>query len=103
MAITYTQELKDYMERKGYRHIVVDQVDSKTCCAGFSELVTSFAPDKRAEEYRSKATRVLESEMGDIFVIPRGLEYDDDITFDLKNFLGAKDIEVKGIRVFSFS
>ena len=38
---------------------------------------------------------------GEILVLEKGLEIDDEVHFDLRSFLGAKDIVANGIRSFS--
>ena len=102
MTVTASPELVAYMRKKGYTHVVVGIVDSKTCCAGFSDIVTSFVNDKGAEKLHGKIRRTLPCEdMQDVLVTAPGLEYDEDISLGLKSFLGAKDITVKGIRAWS--
>jgi len=101
--IRYTQDLKDYMAKKGYSHIELGIIDASTCCSGFSELVSNFLTDAQASELRERAVRVLNGEVGDIIVTARGLEYEDDIELGLKSFLGAKDITIKGIKAWTFS
>ena len=98
MNVTYEQKLIDYMKRKGYWAIVVEQIDPIGCCADTSELLLRFVNEKGADKLRDQAIRKLEVPFGELFVMVRGLDYDDDISFGLKNFLGLKDISVKGIR-----
>lgn len=110
MTVTFDQPLIDYMQRKGYTSVVVDVVESKTCCAGYSEIVTSFANERAAADLQAKkkVRRVLKcDEVADdgtplqILVVTRGLDYDDDVECTLTSFLGLKDVKVKGIRAFS--
>lgn len=101
MNVTYDQNLKDYMTRKGYTHIELGLAESKTCCSGFSEISTGFLTDKGLESLEGKIVRRIPSEMGDVIVTARGLEYDDSLHFGLKSFLGVKDITVSGVRAWS--
>ena len=99
--VTYDQRLKDYMQRKGYRHIAVEHVTCTGCCVDLAEVVTRFVDDKTAEEIRAKGCVVLEGDIGDVLVA-RGMDYDPEISMGLTSFFGAKDITVKGIRSWTF-
>lgn len=98
MNIIYEQPLIDYMKRKSYSAIVIEQIDPIGCCADTSELLLRFVTEKGANKLRDQAIRQLGAPFGELFVMIRGLDYDDDITFGLRNFLGLKDITVNGIR-----
>ncbi len=98
MNIIYEQPLIDYMKRKSYFAIVIEQIDPIGCCADTSELLLRFVTEKGANKLRDQAIRQLDAPFGELFVMIRGLDYDDDITFGLRNFLGLKDITVNGIR-----
>lgn len=98
MNIIYEQPLIDYMKRKSYSAIVIEQIDPIGCCADTSELLFRFVTEKGANKLRDQAIRQLDAPFGELFVMIRGLDYDDDITFGLRNFLGLKDITVNGIR-----
>lgn len=98
MNIIYEQPLIDYMKRKSYSAIVIEQIDPTGCCADTSELLLRFVTEKGANKLRDQAIRQLDAPFGELFVMIRGLDYDDDITFGLRNFLGLKDITVNGIR-----
>ncbi len=98
MNISYEQSLIDYMQKKNYSAIVVEQIDPIGCCADTSELLLRFVNEKGADKLRDQAIRQLDAPFGELFVMIRGLDYDDEITFGLQIFLGLKDITVKGIR-----
>jgi hypothetical protein len=101
MHVTYSQELKDYMARKGYTNIEVGLAEAGTCCSGYSEIVAGFVTDKGAERIRKKVVRRLPGEVGEVLITSPVLEIDDDVELGLRNFLGLKDITVKGIRAWS--
>lgn len=98
MNIVYDQKLIDYMQRKNYCAIVIEQIDPIGCCADTSELLLRFVNKKGAEQLRDQAIRQLDVPFGELFIMVRGLDYDEQIVFGLRSFLGLKDITVKGIR-----
>jgi hypothetical protein len=100
-TVRYTDRLKEYMAKKGHSHIMIELVDTKTCCSGFSEITAHFISDKTLTRIEKDICNRFDGEVGDVVVTARGLEYDDEITFDLKSFVGLKDIEIKGIRAWS--
>ena len=80
MDITYDESLIEYMKKKKYTAIVIEQIDPIGCCADTSELLLRFVNEKGADKLRDQAIRQL------------------DIHFGLRSFLGLKDISVSGIR-----
>lgn len=101
MHVTYTPQLTSYMEKKGLRHIKVELADARTCCSGFSDISLDFVSDRGARALEPKVVRRIEAPVGDVLVCARGLEYDDEIVFDLGSFMGLKDIRVEGMRAWS--
>jgi hypothetical protein len=104
MRITLSQQLIDYMVRKGYAAVVVDAVNPIGCCADISEVVTSFAKAGHAAQLKEKgcAVHTPEGSAGEqgleVLVCSRGLHYDDEAHLGLRSFLGVKDVTVEGIR-----
>ncbi|MBQ9601749.1 MAG: hypothetical protein IJR46_07050 [Neisseriaceae bacterium] len=96
MQITYSEKLKQYMQQKNLTHIEISVVEPSGCCMGFSEIVVNFVNEKDMPKLKGKILRTLTGEIGDILITSRGVELDDTIHFDLKNFLGVKDINVTG-------
>lgn len=101
MEVVCTEELKRYMERKGYRYVELGLAEANTCCSGFSEVFATVLTDSAARRLRGKAVRAILCEVGEVLVTARGLEYDDVVTLGLKSFLGVKDITVQGVRAWS--
>ena len=101
MDVSYSQVLIDYMKKKSYSAIVIEQIDSIGCCADTSELLLRFVNEKGADKLRDQAIRQLDAPYGELFVMVRGLDYDDHLSFDLRNFLGLKDIKVEGVRAWT--
>lgn len=98
MDITYDESLIEYMKKKKYTAIAIEQIDPIGCCADTSELLFRFVNEKGADKLRDQAIRQLEVPFGELFVMIRGLDYDKEIHFGLRSFLGLKDISVSGIR-----
>ena len=101
MDVSYSQVLIEYMKKKSYSAIVVEQIDPIGCCADTSELLLRFVNEKGADRLRDQAIRQLDAPYGELFVMVRGLDYDDHLSFDLRNFLGLKDIKVEGVRAWT--
>lgn len=101
MDVSYSQVLIDYMKKKSYSAIVIEQIDPIGCCADTSELLLRFVNEKGADKLRDQAIRQLDAPYGELIVMVRGLDYDDHLSFDLRNFLGLKDIKVEGVRAWT--
>lgn len=101
VRITASEKLLAYMERKGYRCIAVEPISPKGCCADMTELHSRFVRDKDVPKLKARNCGVFEAPFGELLVLEKGLEIDDEVRFDLRSFLGMKDIAVKGIRPFS--
>ena len=97
MNVTYEQRLKDYMAKKGYGFIVIDLISPIGCVADSAEILTRFAREKEAAQLKAKGCRVVPGEVGEILVVERGIQFEDDVTLGLRSFFGAKDITLKGI------
>lgn len=102
MNVTYTPELRAYMQRKGKPHVVVDTCSAKTCGGPIAELNLSLATDEQAEDLRPGARAVHAAELGDVLIMARDLEVSEDVTFGLRTFLGIRDVTAEGIAAFRF-
>ena len=100
MQITYSEKLKQYMQRKNLTHIEIGVVDTSGCCTGFSEIFVNFVADEDMPKLKGKIWRTLTGEIGDILITARSIELDDTLHFDLKSFLCVKDISVTGVRAW---
>ncbi len=100
LHIALDQPLIDYMRKKGYTGIAVDTVSAIGCCADTTELATRFVKAPEAERLRAKGCGVHAADFGEVFIETKGLHYDEEISFSLRSFFGAKDIRVKGIQAF---
>ena len=98
MHITYSDKLKAYMAQKGYRHLIVESVSAIGCCADTAELGVRFVDAKGAERLRAKhPARIFPTECGEVYVMDPSIEIEDEVRFDLRSFLGLKDVTVKGM------
>lgn len=102
MNLTYEQKLIDYMAKKNYHCIAIETIDPKGCCADMVELHTRFVRDKDVPKLKEKAIQVIEAPVGEILILTRGLEIDEEVTLGLRSFLGAKDITASGIAPWKF-
>ena len=50
---------------------------------------------------KAKRCGVFDAPFGEMLVLEKGLEIDDEVYFHLRSFFGMKDITVRGIRPFS--
>ena len=97
MNIVYDQRLKEHMARRGMSNIVVDAINPIGCCADTSELLVRLAGDEEVARLATDPTvRVLQGDLGQVVVLKRSIELDDELQFGLRNFLGIRDISVKG-------
>ena len=100
MQITYSEKLKQYMQQKNLSHIEIGVVDTSGCCMGFSEIFVNFVADHDMPKLKGKIVRTLTGEIGNILITAHSVELDDTLHFDLKSFLGVKDISVTGVHAW---
>lgn len=101
MKVTFDAVLAAFMQKKKYVAIVVEAINPKGCCADITELCLGFANATHAQKLKEKACRMLPVEgygEFEVLVLSRGLEYEEEVAFALKSFLGIKDVTVQGIR-----
>ena len=91
IEISASEKLLEYMDRKGYH-----------CIADMTELHSRFVRDKDVPRLKARNCGVFEAPFGEMLVLEKGLEIDDEVYFDLRSFFGVKDIATRGIRPFSF-
>ena len=96
-TVTVSERLRAYMRKKGRDTVYISSLSPSGCCADLAECVTELVDDRRAAEIEGRGCVVLEAD-GARILVARGMDYDDEVSLDLRNFLGAKDITVKGIR-----
>ena len=95
--ISFDQKLQDYMRKKGFAGIAVSTVSAIGCCADTTERATRFVRDDEAARLKARGCGVHAADVGEVFIETKGLHYDDEVTFSLRNFFGAKDVRGKGI------
>ncbi len=100
MHIKFDKKLTEYVTKKGYAAITVDVINCVGCCADTSELATAFVKEERANELKAKGAAVHQGDGAEVLILAKGLYYDDEITFSLRNFFGAKDVNIEGLSAF---
>lgn len=99
MKFRYTKDLRDYMEKKCKKNIIVEVI---TCNADIdvTELHVFLANEKTTKFYKAqKKYKGIETEVGEVLLPPYRLEYDNEILFDLKKVLCFKMVKYKGINL----
>ena len=98
MKFIYEDELKQYMQEKGYKNIVVEVVMINNSEIEISELHVHFV-DARQTEYFKKKQRYysVNTEIGEVLLPRYKLNYEDEIVFGLKKFWIFRSISYKGI------
>lgn len=99
MTFSYTKDLRDYMEKKCRKNIIVEVI---TCNADIdvTELHVFLADDKTSNFYKSqKKYKGIETEVGEVLLPPYRLEYEEEIVFDLKKVLCFKMVKYEGIKL----
>ena len=99
MKFVYSQELREYMEKKCRKNIIVEVI---TCNADIdvTELHVFLADNKTADFYKvQKKYKGIETEVGEVLLPPYRLEYQEEIVFDLKKVLCFKMVKYEGIRL----
>ena len=83
ITITASDKLLAYMERKGYHCIAVEPISPKGCCADMTELHSRFVRDKDVPKLKAKNCGVFAAPFGEMLVLEKGLEIDNEVHFDL--------------------
>ncbi|MBQ9021502.1 MAG: hypothetical protein IJ113_05760 [Eggerthellaceae bacterium] len=103
MNISYSDKLMAYLQKKGISNLQISVVETAVE-AGPPELLIEPITEQQIDDLKNEKYRYIHTipggELENIFVTTRGLEFDDEIFFDLKSFFGIKDITVKGIHAF---
>ena len=99
MNFIFTKDLREFMENKCKKNIIVEVV---TCNADIdvTELHVFLADDKTSDFYKvHKKYKGFATEVGEVLLPPYRLEYDKEIVFDLKKVLCFKMVKYEGIRL----
>lgn len=100
MNFIYEEPLLRHMRQKGKTDIIVEVVSSDSSDFEVTELHVYLASRKQAEHFQTKKHfRAVQTEAGSVLLPPYKLEYDDTITFGLKQLLFIKYVSYQGIRL----
>lgn len=95
--VTYSDELRAYMGRKGMRDVLIETYQPHACGSA-AEQVVRLIGTREARDLREKGASHLTGEMGDVFVgaarIPEG---DATVALGLRRCLGIADVTVEGL------
>lgn len=98
MKFIYEDELKEYMQEKGKRNIIVEVVTINNSEIEISELHVHFVDDRQTDIFKKKHRyRGVETEMGEVLLPHYKLNYEDEVVFGLKKFLCFRSISYTGI------
>ena len=100
MEFYYTEELLEYMRKKGKKNISVEVASSDRSDFEVTELYYRFVKDDFALYLRDKQRYVLkETEVGYVLLPPYRLHYEEKVTFGLKRFWIFRSLTAEGIRL----
>lgn len=100
MKFVYDPDLLAYMEQKNRKNIVVEVVSANHSDIEITELHVHLVNERLTKFFKEeKKFHSILTEAGEVLLPNYKLEYDETITFGLKNFLGFKSVTYKGIRV----
>ncbi len=100
MEFCYTEDLLEYMKKKGKKNISVEVASSDRSDFEVTELYCRFVKDDYAFYLRDKNRYVLkETEVGYVLLPPYRLHYDDIVTFGLKKFWIFHSITMSGVEL----
>ena len=100
MEFYYTEELLEYMHKKGKKNISVEVASSDRSDFEVTELYYRFVKDDFALYLRDKQRYVLkETEVGYVLLPPYRLHYEEKVTFGLKKFWIFRSLTAEGIRL----
>lgn len=99
MQFVYDDALRDYMNAKGKRHLVVEVVSSDHSDFEITELYAHLVSEKKAAEFKRKRFVAFQTDMGEVLLPPYRLHYADTVRFSLRSFLGIKSVRYEGIEL----
>ena len=98
MKFIYEDELKQYMQEKGHKNIVVEVVMINNSEIEISELHVHFVDARQTEFFKTKQRYYsVNTEMGEVLLPRYKLNYEEESVFGLKKFWIFKSVSYKGI------
>ena len=95
MKVILEDKLKDYMNEKDLKDIVVYPEVCNTWGGSYIEVLARFA--NKGEKLEEKGYKKVSSEMGDVYLPAGSLKYKDTITFGMSKFLWMPRVTVGGV------
>ena len=100
MKIEYSDELRDYFEKKGRSDLLLRTISPTGCCGGAPEVIIDLIKRDDVEDSMKGNIKEFDGELGKVLMDFTLVPEDPDATvrFDLKRFLGLSDITASGLR-----
>lgn len=100
MEFYYTEDLLEFMKKKGRKNIAVEVASSDRSDFEVTELYCRFVKDDYALYLRDRQRYVLkETEVGYVLLPPYRLHYEEKVTFGLKSFWIFHSITITGVEL----
>ena len=100
MTFHYSEQLKEYMEKKNKEYILVEVVTADTSDVEVTEIATRFVDKKMADHYiHEKHYRVEAGEVGQLLLPRYPIQYADIVELSLKSFLFIHLVTQKGMKI----
>lgn len=99
MRFNYTDELIEYMNKKGKRNIIIEVA---TADGDFevTELHTHFIEDKQVEAFiKRQGFHPYDTDMGKVLLPNYRLTYSEEVTFGIKKVLFFNIVTVEGVKL----
>lgn len=100
MNIEYSQELRDYFQRKGRSDLLLRTISPTGCCGGAPEVIIDLLKPEDVESSKGSGVKEFNGELGKVLMEFTLVPEDPDATvhFDVKKFIGLTDITATGLR-----
>ncbi len=99
MNVKLNQNVKDYMIEKEFQHIVVTAATSNGWGGPVANVLARFASKDEESFLKGQGFKVVESELGKVYLDRKIYAYDDTITFNLSKFFWSTTLFVDGVGV----
>ena len=99
MNVVLNEGVKDYMIEKEMPHIVVSAAVSHGWGGPISQVLARFASKEEESFLKGQGYKVVESELGKVYLDRKIYAYDDTITFNLSKFFWSTTLFVDGVGV----
>ena len=99
MKAVIDKKLRDYMENKKLKNIVLFKETCNTWGGSYEDIAARFADEEEKEELKASGFKSIPTETGELFVPERGISVSENIKLGLVKFLWGTRITIKGVAV----